>query len=61
MHELYKIAIKCAKLQGARNIEDVENKDTLLLISIATDQPIQKFGNKHIVIDDATAYIYEGK
>jgi hypothetical protein len=61
MDELAKVAIKCAKLQGARNIEDVENKDSLLLISIATDQPIQKFGNKHIVIDDDKAYVYEEK
>jgi hypothetical protein len=59
-----KEAIECIEIQtaGARMVEVLKNKDSLLRISMMRDQPILKCGKQYAVIDGAgTAYIYEHK
>jgi hypothetical protein len=64
MDEVDKDAIECVEIQtaGARNIEILKNKKSLLQIRLMRDQPILKCGKQYAVIDGAgTAYIYEEK
>ena len=64
MDEVDKEATECVAIQtaGARNIEVLRNKDSLLQISRMRDQPILKCGKKYAVVDGpGTAYIYEDK
>jgi len=64
MDEVDKEAIECVEMQtgGARNIEILKNKDSVLQISRMRNQPILKCGKQYAVVDGAgTAYIYEDK
>jgi hypothetical protein len=64
LDEVDKDAIECIKIEtaGARNVELLKNKDSLLQISRMRDQPILKCGKTYAVVDGAgTAYIYEEK
>ena len=64
LDEVDKDAIECVEIQtgGARNVEVLKNKDSLLQISSMRVQPILKCGKKYAVIDGAgTAYVYEEK
>jgi hypothetical protein len=64
LDEVDKDAIECIKIEtaGARNIELLKKKDSLLQIRTMRDQPILKCGKTYAVVDGAgTAYIYEEK
>jgi hypothetical protein len=64
MDEVDKEAIECVEMQtgGARNIEVLKNKDSVLQISRMRNQPILKCGKQYAVVNGAgTAYIYEDK
>ena len=55
MDEVDKEAIECVEMQtgGARNIEILKNKDSLLQISMMRNQPILKCGKQYAVVDGA--------
>ena len=64
MDEIDRVAIECVEIVtgGARNIETLKNKDSLLQISMMRDQPILKCGKQYAVIDGAgIACVYEDR
>jgi hypothetical protein len=63
MDEVDKVAIERVKIEPLRTRNDVylKSKDLLERIRVVTNQPILKCGNKYTLINDETAYIYEGK